>query len=265
MKLNGNHLFTATLLLVLTIGCSEKPTIRKDNNGAFLDLSSAVVTKVSNQEWRVGKKRDKSTVSKGFLTRLTLPPFSRDDLEMLVSEFGVDSFLIRISRDTRERSNQFIGHYKIVFRVKTGNSTRLKAPRESQFRIFYAATSLSERFLKFPCPAFGHRKVINRIEVEKSSNPGIQVISTGRVYAAKNIEETGFIPQVFNGGTSLKGLYNVSFALYNSRRSTLMTDFVKLGSSVLVSSEEEISIPSCNGFTVPEKKDEPSLKDIKFN
>jgi len=57
-----------------------------------------------------------------------------------------------------------------------------------------------------------------------------------------------FRPNSFNGGNRLKGNYYIEIAPYNSKEKVINGGFARLPMYVSVKQEEEISIPSCDGF-----------------
>lgn len=251
-------------ILFLVLGCSKEGVLKEGRNGLFLNLDGAKVHRVTNQEWRVGRGSEKEYVSKGFLVHLKLPEFKEEELRLLLNRFGIDSFLIKIVRDQGPAINQTVGHYKIDLSVVTSNKGQLKAPRESQFRIYYAATSMSQRFLQFPCPAFDHRYFIDDVKIITNKTDLKSIVRSYRPYQGKGLGETSFIPQVFNGGESLSGHYKIMFALYSHKKRMLYTEFREIANSILIGREDKIRISSCDGFTIPERGSSPSLKDIKF-
>lgn len=252
------------LLILFLIACSKESALVRDKNGDFINIENSQVISAKALEWRVGKGNNKGYVSKGFLSKIELPYFSDDDLTYLSQKYGVNSFVIKISRDRNTRRGEFIGHYLVKFTVKTNSDLRVNFPEFTQSRIYYAATSISERFLKFPCPAFDHRYIIDEINIEHDNKRRVGIIRNRGLYGQKSLDEAGFIPQSFNGGMSLEGVYSFYFALYSTSKKQLMTEFVELSSRVTIPRESTTRIDSCNGFTIPAREETPSLKDIKF-
>jgi hypothetical protein len=60
-------------------------------------------------------------------------------------------------------------------------------------------------------------------------------------------------PSSFNGGMSLQGEYWFEIAPYNSQKKMIHAPFRRIPGKIVVSQEETVSVPSCNGVNMEQR------------
>ena len=257
------HYFLVLLSLLFQNSCNESQVL-KTNHGTIVKFNSVAVESIKEVSWKVGRKGKKKEVSKGFLVKISLPFLQKKDLSFLYETKRIDSWILKIERINPRWGRQLIGHFLIPIRVQTQKALRTSSSQSARFRIYYAAASTSSRFEQLPCPAFQHNLKITSLDFKNTDTPKKESFSLRRrSMVGGRVEASGFVSIEFNGGTSLKGEYIVSLALFNSVSKALMTEYIPVRSVISVKMEKPVPIPSCTGFTIPEKtqkKDNPLKK-----
>ncbi len=255
------------VFLVLIVGCEEKEIFIKKGNSILIDTSGLEIEKADELTWVVGRNRIKQKVSKGFIVKFQLPKLKEENFRELYEKNKIDSWLVKITKSTSSNSNNSLGMYVVPFRVRTDKGMRFSHGGLSQFMVYYAAASMSERFRRFPCPAFDHRFRIDDLDIRSNparSEQSLLLAQRDRGLTGK-FETAGFIPLHFNGGMSLEGEYQISIALFNSQFNILYSEFAPLADKIIVRSEDTIAIQGCENFQIPEAGELPGIKDIRWN
>ena len=253
-------------LLLLLAACREAELV-KTKHGMVMKFDSSRVEEVSEISWMVGHGFMRQEVSKGFVAAITLPELGGEDLSHLYSSRKVDSWLVRIERITVRRGKEFIGHFMVPLKVQTQKNLRISTTSTVRFRVYYAAASVSSRFQRFSCPAFGHNLKLADFHIHSIGRARESLIIRGREMIKGKVETAGFVSLEFNGGESLRGEYSISLALYNSAAKVLMSGYVLVGDTIAVVEETPVMIKGCGNFAIPERdgrEEKRSLRDIKF-
>ena len=247
-------------LLFLSVSCTKWAKVEPTSGIHKIEDIKAEIFKLKTVDWKVGKKRG-ATVSKGFSFKIDIPKINEDGRRILFDKYGIDSWLYRIVRKRRGRT-QRLG----LVKFDLGNMSRTTT--DITIHIFYHAASVSQSFRRFHCPAFDHRLIIEDIDLE-SDNYGEMSFYTKKDRPVKGkITKPAFAPVIFSGGRGLKGDYFVELALYNSKEKRLYSRFKRVGNSIEVDDEREVSVPSCVGVKeenkpLPNSKG-PSIRDLEI-
>ena len=263
-KVAGNY-----LVLVLALGqlaACDKAQVVETTNGLVVEFDALGVQKLQEVSWKVGGEKVKQEVSKGFVASIELPALGKQDLALLYQKRQVDAWIVRVERELLRQGRQFIGHFMVPFRVQTRASNTVSSMAMARFRSYYAAASMSLRFERFACPAFGHNLKLTSFTVNGPSAARETLVVQRKSKVVGRVESAGFVPLAFNGGMSLKGNYLVSIALYNSAAKMLMSEYLPIREVISITGEQPVALKGCHGVMIPtpEKSQEHSLKDIKF-
>lgn len=226
------------------------------------------IDRVETIDWKVGVV-GKGTVSKGIRMKIDFPRLQIGDIEDLVKKVDIDSWLVRVHKQTGYGSD-ILGHFYIPM-IKPGSSTsslRVSQMEYGMVNIYYAAASVSPRFENFACPAFNHQLYLDDDDVDLEETDYLTQImvnpSDSALIQAK-LNTFGYQPTTLNAGMSLVGSYFVDVALFDSRAKTRRSSFLRLPQTVRVKLERTHPISGCTDVVVPEKKEDTrSYHDFKF-
>jgi hypothetical protein len=245
--LKGNAMKALCLILItlLSYSCTKYADINKNAVGIEVSPVHMEIANLNDAEWFVGKRKEKK-ISQSFTFIVGMPKVREDDLQYLTDHRGVDAWILRLIA-IRGSEAQDLGSLYAQFKPrKIGRGESGGATASVTIKVFYAAAYASERFRAFRCPAFGHNKKIESLQIVGENEPFFLTIGQSIDYKEKShlIELS---PSAFNGGNSLTGDYFVEIAAYNSQKKTIHSSFKRIPMSVSISQEEEINIPSCLG------------------
>src|SRR5690606_15712430 len=113
-------------------------------------------------------------------------------------------------------------------------------------KIYYAAAYASERFRNFKCPAFGHNKRINDMDIVGGNEEFEIHLGQASSYGEKP-QLVELNPSSFNGGNSLVGEYWIEIAPYDSQNRLIHAPFKKIPSHLVIKSEDIVHVKSCEG------------------
>ncbi len=261
--------FTLLFILFVLIGCSKKATLSKDKFNNYLISSNEVfVSDVAIEKWRVGPLR-RQKLSKGIRIGVTFPQLDMGDLETLVRETNVDSYILRLKR-RGVVGGRVIGHLYVPFLIrkgKTSSSLRSKQMTKGFFFVYYSAAALSARFENMSCPAFNHRYLIKEVELDKHRNQmitfNVSKSSVEKVIARVNPFD---YKTVFNGGPSLVGDYVIEMAFFNYEKKERKSSWIELPERVTVQNEFEQVVKGCASDNLPPPVEDTGdpVKRFKF-
>lgn len=222
-------------------------------------MSSAKLTETKIDKWKVGPLR-KQLVSKGVTNSIQFPQFDRESLDRLITDFGVNSWLVRVRRRAYS-VNTTVGYMYIPLVVpgtQAENKFRRHQIKGGVFSLFYSAAAVSKRFENFECPAFNHDRLITEANISKSSDKNEVLYNgvTDNVIVQAPVTEFNYAGNILNAGETLVGDYDVDLALYNHKFKERKSNFVTLNSYVSVKRESRITINGCEGFKIPPKEED---------
>lgn len=223
-----------------------------------MDLHKEVIV-----PWHVGPKKDQK-LSKGFRVSIRFPKLDLSALDDIINRFNVDSWLIVVKRKNLATST-IVGQVFIPISIpgRFSDSKFRRLQMENGFvSIYFAAAAISKRFESFPCPALGHNRLIDSIEVETVGEIEPFYISVSELQRISGkVVEFGYDSTILNGGQSLQGDYTFEVALYNSESKNIMSNFVQSPDILKVTKERIIDITGCENFVIPPPDEEGNKWD----
>src|SRR5690606_22837146 len=150
----------------------------------------------------------------------------------------------------KERLGSF---YMPLFKT-SGRSGGGAATAESGYiDYFYAAASISARLRALNCPALGHRFVVSDTQVRESNRarPLIVVGPMQESLFMGKANKLEFQRNIINGGESLRGEYEVTFALFNSKSNRVLSNEVTAPQVLIISGESTENIRGCENAQTP--------------
>lgn len=240
------RLILSVLTFILAYSCT--PTATLSTGGANLELHPVhmEISHLDEIEWKIGKNKEAEvTQSLTFITEL--PKVKKDDLDFLLSEKGIDSWILRLIVG-RSSGNQDLGSLYAPFRPKKHSRSIQNSIKSVTMKVFYASAYASQRFRNFNCPAFGHSKKITSMDIEGENEEFTLKVSSTSPYNEKS-QLVELTPSSFNGGNSLEGNYYIEIAFYNSKDKTIHSAFKRIPMYVAVKGEENVTVKSCAGVS----------------
>lgn len=252
-------------LFVICTSCSKHSEVIMDKNKVVgIHANEGSVYDGQVMEWKVGDFHSK-TLSKGFLLKIALPKLGIGNIEKILEQTKVDSWLVKVIRRNHNGEEIIMGHIYLPFyhvNQQTGNR-RVEAIESLFVKIYYAPAALSARLEGLKCPAMDHRKVIDEIEAKQGKLEREFYISYSNQFDEK-VLPAEILPHIFNGGLSLIGEYTAQVALYSFTANVRYSEFIDLPGSVKVTKEIEKAVEECNGVAVPSMEHDEKLKQFKF-
>lgn len=234
------------LTLILLYSCKQSATLSKGSVGLQISPVSMEISHLNEIKWLVGPKKEEK-ISQSFNFVVDMPKISEDDLEYMIKEKGIDSWILRMIV-SRQSQTQDLGSLYTMFkptRMARDNESS-GAPTSVSIKVFYAAAYASEKFRLFKCPAFSHNKRISSMEIRGENDEFSLSIDQKTSYGEKS-HQVELTPTSFNAGNSLIGEYFLEIAPYNSLTRTVHSTFKRIPMSIIVNQEENVAVPGCEG------------------
>lgn len=231
--------------LLLLYSCSKEVVVTRDGVTTELKSAKMEISHLQELDWQVGKRKE-AKVSQAFSFIVDLPKLAKDDLDYLIQNKDIDSFIIRLIFQSASRT-QDLGSVYVLFKPKLMTRSNHYMPGSLSIKVSYAAAYASERFKKFECPAFEHSYKLKSFKINGENEEFDIEINQVTHYGEKNTG-VSLSPSVFNGGNSLVGNYFIEIAPYNSSKKLIYSAFKRIPMSISVESEETVSIPTCIGI-----------------
>lgn len=232
------------LSLLVMYSCTKNAELQRETASAHLNGVTMPIKNLSEIKWPAGF-REEAMVSQSITFMIDMPKVDQDDLDYLISERDVDSWIIRVIA-YRNGAKEDLGSLYSQFRPRKLSRTSTGAASSVALKIWYAAAYASEKWRHSKCPPLGHNKKITEMRIEDSGEPFDLAIGGGQPYNEKSqlIELT---PSSFNAGMSMAGEYSFEIAPYNAKKKIIHAPFRAIPGKVIVSKEESVSVKSCNG------------------
>jgi hypothetical protein len=204
------------------------------------------ISHLQEYPWQVGQRREK-TISQSFSFIIELPRLKIEDLDYLLKERGIDSWILRV-RLEKGSILQDLGYLNVPFDTyKLTRGVHQRMPGSVSFIVQYAAVFTSERFRSFKCPAFRHNKKISSLNIEGKNDEFSLLLGQSSPFKEK-IDAVEIRPKSLNGGISLVGDYFIEIAPFNYTKKVTLGSFKRIPMFIRVESEDEVSVPSCAGI-----------------
>ena len=131
--------FFPMLALVLMVSCKDYSTILVEKNGANITIVNAEIDSAQVIRWKVGSLF-KYTVSKGVLVKLELPQLRAEDIQTLMDNYEIDSWIVRVSKDFSGRRH-VLG--EIFMPLQSSALSRMSSNSAAFFAVYYSAAAPS--------------------------------------------------------------------------------------------------------------------------
>ena len=228
-------------IIPVFISCTKRYDVKYENGIHYAEDVYSEIERVYEVPWKVGLKRE-SEVSQGLRFFTSVPLLTDNAKKILVSKYGVDSWVYRFRR-IRRGSTQSLGHFYVMFQNITRNTKNLSVS------LFYQAAAVSKKFRFFHCPAFNHRYKIasfsNKSRPDaKKKNLFLRSIETIKARTTR----FKFAPMIMPGGISLIGKYVIEMAFYNSRTKQRYSEWFPVDGVISVDQETAKVVGSCAGI-----------------
>lgn len=230
--------------------CSKKSELIIEKNKVVgIKTNTGGVYGADISAWKVGDFHAK-TISKGMVLKIHLPQLERADLEKLLTESKVDSWLVKIVKVSSTFDKKNIGYIYAPFENINPNTktVRLESPEAIYVRLYYSPAAFSNRFENLKCPAANFRKLISDFSVDSGHLQRDFYISFSEQLEEKP-SKTEIMPPVFDSGMEMVGDYQVEIALYSYKENYRWSEFVEAPGILKIKKEEIIDIPECNDVT----------------
>jgi hypothetical protein len=250
-------LLKKTIFLILLFGCTKYSELGKNENGDFFFQTSDIhLKKVKIIPWPVGIK-EKDTISKGMSLTITYPKLEKKDLEKLHKNLGLDSWIVRVRKNSTLGSRALGYFYAPIFQPGRFGVKNLRARqiKSSEVLVYYTAAALSDRLQSFPCPVLNHRRKIVDWELSKvSDDPVTLTITPGiGVPIDAKLDPFSYAPQMINGGLELIGRYNLELAAFDHHNKRVISNWVDVPEHFRIDKEDETVLPDCTNWEPPAK------------
>ena len=233
------------LSFLVMYSCTKNATLQRETASAHLDGVTMKISNLSEIKWPAGF-REEAIVSQSITFLIEMPKVDQDDLDYLISERDVDSWIIRVIA-YKHGEKQDLGSLYSLFRPRKLSRTSTGAATSVAVKIWYAAAYASEKWRNSRCPPLGHNKKITEMRIEDTGEEFDLSIGGGQPYNEKSqlIELT---PSSFNAGMSMAGEYSFEIAPYNSKKKVIHAPFRRIPGKIVVAKEESVPVPSCSGI-----------------
>lgn len=257
--------FAIFVTLLITLSCTKKSEIKFTENAFYINPINTGLTDVRVEKWRVGPNRDQE-VSKGVTVFVSFPLLERDELERLVTEFGIDSWLIKVKKRSFS-VNTTLGYVYIPLIVpgtQGKNKNRRHQIKKGTFSVYYSAAAISKRFENFECPAFNHNRYVEDWTINKRPITLDQIFAgpLEETYIGAKVTEYSYSGNILNGGQSIEGDYTVEIALYNHKEKKKKSNYIELVEVLNISAERQRQISGCEGFQIPTKEEDVNKMEL---
>ena len=256
-------LIIVSFLMVSLVSCKDYSMLMVEKNGVTIKPMGGAIDSAQVLKWKVGSLF-KYTVSKGILIKVNLPRLKADDIQVLNMKYGVDSWIIRVSKDFSGR-RQTLG--EIYLPMQAPALKRVSATSLANFAVYYSAAAPSPRFENFQCPAFDHRKLIGNVDVQ---NRGItwQNLAVGNFDGGSRdvkLQKFSLDPITLNGGMSLAGSYIIELGVFSEREGVRKAGYIDFPEEIIVSQEQEVAVGGCENSQIPSNdKETLDIRKFKF-
>tara|TARA_R110000868_G_scaffold379542_2_gene645425 strand:- start:15238 stop:16035 length:798 start_codon:yes stop_codon:yes gene_type:complete len=261
--------YLSLIILVLTLSaCRDYAEVKIDNQSASIDWKDGGATAVSVTPWRVGPYR-KQMLSMGARVKVEFPALKEDDIELLGKNFDVDSWLVSIQRSGLGRRQRLASYYMPLFKRSGRSGTMgVSSAAMGYLDLYYAAAAISTRLRNLECPGLEHRRLLEKAEIrEVATGRPMIVVSSMQEYSFQNrVERLDFQRNIINLGESVEGEYQISFALYNSKKNRVLSNDAISPQVIVLSNEKTERIRGCENLKTPPAKQDGAneIQNFKF-
>lgn len=226
--------------LSLVFSCINLSVLSQKDKQFFLKVKNAKITGLDASQWAVGPK-GKQRVDRGVRVKVSLPQLKKEDAALLRKERGIDSVLLRISREVRGALIT-VGYLSVPL-----NEKGLTA-KEVLFFLDYYAAGIRSSHTRYVCPPFDHNfKVYGLDIVDQPKKMESMIISSQYERSVKDGHHSRFLynGQRFVAGRTVLGRYYLNLAFYDSSKNLLKSEYYPFEQSFRIGGHERHSIKGC--------------------
>tara|TARA_R110002072_G_scaffold1989_5_gene16659 strand:+ start:119375 stop:120118 length:744 start_codon:yes stop_codon:yes gene_type:complete len=229
------------VLFLLTQSCQKTHEVIRYDRKAKLKPQQLEVNKVSPVPWNMGKD-GKFEITKGFQVKLEIPKISKADIEYLISEFKIDSYLLSIKR--------VVQGVKVPIGSMTIPFTSMAKLKDIYFYIFHYAAAIRKSHTDYICPPYNLSFKSKSFEIKemKSLKKELDVSTLYEKKASGDILPFKFNNQIFVAGKRVSGDYHFELNFFNSMQRQIKSSTFEYDQIVRVSNESKVSIPGCETY-----------------
>ncbi len=236
------------LILLLALGCRNESELIEQNGRLFLKNAEVEIDNLDETNWQVGRPKRRTSLSQNFVFTISLPYLSEEARATLYKKYSMDGWMIRLTHKYGPQEI-VVGHvYAPMAGIKhhRQRDVEINQTKSIAIKISYAASYISERFRAFDCPAFGHNKKIEDLDLEGSNTPfDIEIKYPDSFFIKPEIAE--LTPSNFNAGNTLAGEYTFDIALYSLKNKAIGTSFIPLQQKIVIGIEKPKEVNGCAG------------------
>lgn len=237
---------------LLLAGCRDYAEVTIERQQSTIRWEAGGLDSVRVETWHVGPLK-RQTLSMGVRVKVDFPLLKESDIEALGEKHGMDAWLVSFSRASLGRKERLGSFYMPLFKTSGRSGGGATTAESGYIDYFYAAASISARLRGLNCPALGHRLTISEAKV-RDSNRARPLLVAGpmqeSLYMGK-ANKLEFQRNIINGGESLLGEYEISFALYNSKSNRILSNEVTAPQVLVIAGESTENIRGCENAQTP--------------
>lgn len=227
--------------------CTPKITAKKEGQSTILENVNVSIGHVQEHSWKVGRHFEYN-ISKQLTVVMKFPAFDPIVLHELKTQYGLNSWLVRVTF-VREDVKQELGviSANIVHENVDRYGHDSQQAKGLAFNLTYSAFAISERFRHFHCPAFSHNKKIHEYIISGNETAKTWTIANPIPYTDKVITAE-LTPTMFNIGETMKGIFVIEVALFNSLSKQIIAPFMIVPQGLIIKNEDSINLKGCEGI-----------------
>lgn len=244
------------IFFLFLLGCRDYAEVTIERQQSTIRWEAGGLDTVRVEPWHVGPLK-RQTLSMGVRVKVDFPLLKESDIEELGAKHGMDSWLVSFSRSSLGRKERLGSFYMPLFKTSGRSGGGAATAETGYIDYFYAAASISARLRSLNCPALGHRFTISEAKVRDTNRPRPLLVAglmQESLYMGK-ANKLEFQRNIINGGESLLGEYEISFALYNSKTNRLLSNEVTAPQVLVISGESTENIRGCENAQTPPLRD----------
>lgn len=231
---------TLSFLFIFLIMSCSKPIELSQNNGIYILTNvKAKIEHAKIIEWDIGKKNEE-TVAQGVRLNISINEIKKQTKKLLTEHSGVDAFILRVNHYTKG-TKQVPGYVLLPFHfIPEGDF-------DFGLNIYYAAAAVSAQFRDFDCPAYGHRLMIDDVDLTDSNNPPATLYASNAQFFTVSSSKLTDLPIFVDAGSTMIGVFTIDIALYSITRKQFFGQFSPINGQIKIEKEHYLDVISCNG------------------
>ena len=184
--MNKLNKLLAFCVLSLAFSCINLSVLSQKDKHFLLEVKNTKIIGLDASQWAVGPK-GKQRVDRGVRVKVSLPQLKKEDAALLRKQRGIDSVLLKISREVRGALIT-VGYLSVPINEK-GLTTK-----EVFFFLDYYAAGIRSIHTRYICPPFDHNfKVYGLDIVDQPKKMESMIISSQYERSVKDGHHSRFL------------------------------------------------------------------------